>query len=122
MLVDDAKKLAAAIEEAINPGSAAGKGITATIKSEAMQPKSIPAGAGRPTFVRYYIHVDDGTRMAILNLGQAGELLDEIEPDWNPDRLFDAIRARDVPVEDSNAGDSNAGDSNAGDSNAGDSN
>ncbi|MGH3908876.1 MAG: hypothetical protein ACRDTE_32540 [Pseudonocardiaceae bacterium] len=112
MLVDDAKKLAAAIEEAINSGSVAGQGITTTIKSDELQPKSIPAGAGRPTFRRYYIHVDDGTRMATLNLGQAGELLDEIEPDWGPDRLFDAIRALDVPVEDSPADNSNVDNSN----------
>lgn len=112
MLVDDANKLATAIEEAVNSGSAAGQGITATVKSEAMEPKSIPAGAGRPRFIRYYIHVGDGTRLATLNLGQAGELLDEIEPDWGPDRLFDAIRAREVPVEDSSAEDSNVDNSN----------
>lgn len=103
MLVDDARNIAAAIEEAVNSGSApAGQGITATVKPEEMQPQSIPAGAGRPTFRRYYIHIDDGTRAATLDLGQASGLLDEIEPDWNPDRLFDAIRAHDVPVEDSN--------------------
>jgi hypothetical protein len=71
------------------------------VKTQQMQPKSIPAGAGRPTFIRYYIHIDDGARMATLDLGQAGGLLDEVEPDWDSDRLFAAIRARGVPVEDS---------------------
>jgi hypothetical protein len=63
-----------------------------------MRPKTVPAGAGRPTFINYYIQIEDDTRMATLTLGQAAELLDDAEPDWNPDRLFEAIRAMDVPV------------------------
>lgn len=100
MLVDDARNIASALEEAVN-AEATGQPVTATVKSEELQPQSIPAGAGRPTFRRYYIHVDDGTRRAVLDLGQAGGLLDEIEPGCGADRLFDAIRARDVPIEDS---------------------
>lgn len=101
MLVDDARNIASAIEQAVNAGSGAGREITATVKSEEMQPQSIPAGAGRPTFRRYYIHVDDGTRKAVLDLGQAGGVLEDIEPHADADRLFNAIRARDVPIEDS---------------------
>lgn len=100
MLVDDARNLASALEEAVNTGTA-GPAITTTVKAEEMQPQSIPAGAGRPTFRRYYIHVDDGTRRAVLDLGQAGDILDEIGSGCDADRLFAAISARDVPVEDS---------------------
>ncbi|MGH3975915.1 MAG: hypothetical protein ACRDS9_21680 [Pseudonocardiaceae bacterium] len=100
MLVDDARRITAAIEERLN--ASACQGTKATVKSEQMSPKTVPAGAGRPTFTNYYIQIDDGTRVATLTLGQAAELLDDIEPDWNPDRLFEAIRARDVPVEDKN--------------------
>jgi hypothetical protein len=38
--------------------------------------------------------------MATLTLDQAAWVLDDVEADWTPDRLFDAIRALDVPVED----------------------
>lgn len=104
MLVDDARELAAAMGERLHAG-AAGQTVKVTVKSHQLSPKSIPAGAGRPTFVRYYIRIDDGSRMATLDLGQAGGLLDEVEPDWDSDRLFAAIRARDVPVEDSDESD-----------------
>ncbi len=100
MLADDAREITAAIEERLN--ASACQGAKATVKSEQMSPKTVPAGAGRPTFTNYYIQIDDGTRMATLTLGQAAELLDDIEPDWNADRLFEAIRALDVPVEDKN--------------------
>jgi hypothetical protein len=96
MLVDDARNIASALEQAVNAGTA-GQVITATVISEEMQPQSIPAGAGRPTFRRYYIHIDDGSRRATLDLGQASGVLEEIEPDWDVDRLFDAIRAVTCP-------------------------
>ena len=97
MLADDAREIAAAIEERLN--ASACQGSKATVKSDEMKPKTVPAGAGRPTFVRYFIQIDDGTRMATLSLGQAAELLDDIKSDWDPDRLFEAIRALDVPVD-----------------------
>jgi hypothetical protein len=97
MLVDDARRIAAAIEERFN--ASACQGVKATVKSDQMSPKTVPAGAGRPTFTNYYIQIDDSTRMATLTLGQAALLLDEVEPEWEPDRLFDAIRALNVPVE-----------------------
>ncbi len=100
MLVDDARRIAAAIEERLN--ASACQGVKTTVKSEQMSPKTVPAGAGRPTFTDYYIQIDDGTRMATLNLGQAAGLLDDVEPDWDPDRLFEAISALNVPVEDTN--------------------
>jgi hypothetical protein len=96
MLVDDARKIATAIEERLNASDC--QGVKATVKSDEMRPKTVPAGAGRPTFISYYVQIEDDTRMATLTLGQAAELLDDVEPDWNPDRLFDAIRAMDVPI------------------------
>lgn len=101
MLVDDARSIASAIEQAVNAGAGPGQEITATVKAEELQPQSIPAGAGRPTFRRYYIHIDDGTRKAVLDLGQASGVLEDIESGGDVNRLFDAIRARDVPIEDS---------------------
>lgn len=101
MLVDDARTIASAIEQAVNAGAGTGRTITATVQAEELQPQSIPAGAGRPTFRRYYIHLDDGARRAVLDLGQASGVLDEIAPECDADRLFDAIRARGVSVEDS---------------------
>lgn len=101
MLADDAQKIATELEERLR-GGAVGEAVTVTVKAEKMSPASIPAGAGRPTFIRYYVRVDDGSRMATLDLGRAGQLLDEVEPDWDSDRLFAAISALEVPVEDSN--------------------
>lgn len=100
MLADDARRIAGAIEERFNTGS--GQGVKATVKAESTSPKTIPAGAGRPTFTRYYIRIDDGARMATVPLNQATGLLNDVKPDWGADRLFEAIRALDVPVEDSN--------------------
>ena len=91
MLVDDARRIAATIEERLN--ATACQGVKATVKSEQMSPERVPAGAGRPTFTNYYIQIDDGTRVATLTLGQAAGLLNDIEPDWDPDRLFEAISA-----------------------------
>ncbi|MFN2496130.1 MAG: hypothetical protein ABR608_09535 [Pseudonocardiaceae bacterium] len=102
MLGTDAERIAAEIEERVNARAGAGPQIKATVRKEASSPQSVPAGAGRPTFIRYFIHLDDGTRRATLGLGQAAALLDDVEPDWGPDRLFDAIRGLDVPVEDVN--------------------
>lgn len=100
MLADDARKVAGAIEERFNTG--AGQRVKATVKAETTSPKTIPAGAGRPTFTRYYIRIDDGSRLATVPLNQASKLLNDVEPDWDPDRLFEAIRVLDVPIEDAN--------------------
>jgi hypothetical protein len=97
-LEKDAERIAAAIEENFAGGTE--PGVRATVQSDKMSPKSIPAGAGRPLFINYYIHIEDGKRKAVLNMGQAGGLRDEIESDWDVDRLFDAIRGRDVEIED----------------------
>jgi hypothetical protein len=104
MLRDDAERIATAIEEHFTTGDATAPSVRATVKSDHTSPSAIPAGAGRPVFIRYYIRVDDGTRAATLELGQAGAILDEAAPDWDTDRFFDAIRAREVPIEDSTAG------------------
>lgn len=100
MLVDDARRIAATIGERLNAGAC--QGVEATVKTDQMTPKTIPAGAGRPTFTSYYIQIKDGTRIATLTLGQAAALVEDVEPTWDPDQLFDAIRALNVPVEDTN--------------------
>ncbi|MGH3720438.1 MAG: hypothetical protein ACRDRI_16660 [Pseudonocardiaceae bacterium] len=98
MLADDARKIAAAIEERLN--ASACQGVKTTVKSEQMSPKTVPAGAGRPILTNYFIQIDDGTRIAILTLGQAAGLLDDVALDWDTDQLFEAIRALNVSVED----------------------
>ncbi len=100
MLVDDARRIAASIEERLNASAA--RGAKASVKTDEMTPKSVPAGAGRPIFISYFIQIEDGTRIASLTLGQAAGLLEDIEPDWDSERLFEAIRALDVPIEDMN--------------------
>lgn len=98
MLADDAREIAAALEERLE--ASACQGVKAAVKVEELRPKSVPAGAGRPTFVNYYIRIDDSTRTVTLTLGEAAGLVDAIQPDWDADQLFSAIRAMDVPVED----------------------
>ena len=102
MLVDEARRIAAAVEERLNASGC--QGATATVKTDEVSPKSVPAGAGRPTFISYFIRIDDGTRMADLTLGQAAGLIDDIEPGWNADQLFEAIRAMEVPIEEKRSG------------------
>jgi hypothetical protein len=102
MLGEDARRIAAAIEERVNTGATSGRTVTATVDTQRAQPAVVPSGAGRPTFIRYHIRVDDGTRTATLDISQAAALLDDLEPGWDPDRLFAALRSRDVPVDDTN--------------------
>lgn len=97
LMAKDAQRIATAIEEHFAAGS---ENVRATVETDRNSPDSIPAGAGRPTFINYYIHVDDGKRKAVLNLGQAGGVLSELEPGCTADRLFDAVRERDVAIED----------------------
>jgi hypothetical protein len=97
MLVDDARRIAASIEERLN--ASACQGVKVNVKADEMSPESIPAGAGRPRFISYFIQIDDGTRRASLTLGQAAGLVEDVGPDWDSDRLFNAIRAMDVPIE-----------------------
>jgi hypothetical protein len=101
MLVDEARRIAAEIGERLNASGC--QGTEATVKTDEVSPKSVPAGAGRPTFISYFIRIKDDTRMAELTLGQAAGLIDDIEPGWNSDQLFDAIRAMDVPIEENPA-------------------
>ena len=102
MLADDARRIATSIEERLN--ASACQGVKASVKADEMSPKSVPAGAGRPVFISYFIQINDDARLASLTLGQAAGLLEDIEPDWDSDRLFDAIRALDVPIENVNRG------------------
>lgn len=96
MLQDDARRLAAAIEERVT-GSPA---VQATVDVEQTSPTDIPRGAGRPKFVRYHIKITDGVRAASMRLAEAEALLDDIEPGCGPDQLFDVVRRHDVTVHD----------------------
>jgi hypothetical protein len=102
MLVDEARRIAAAVEERLNASGC--QGAKATVKKDEVSPKSVPAGAGRPTFISYFIEINDGSRLAELTLGQAAGLIDDIEPGWNSDQLFEAIRAMDVPIQEHRTG------------------
>ncbi|MDQ3887122.1 MAG: hypothetical protein M3308_09010 [Actinomycetota bacterium] len=102
MLENDARRIAASIEDGINTGAAAGQEVKATVNAERWQPSTSAPGASLPTYTTYKIQINDGKRVAVLPLDQATTLLDEIEPGWDPDRLFAAIRSRDILVEDAN--------------------
>lgn len=102
MLVDEARRIAAAVEERLNTSGC--KGAKATVKKDEVSPKSVPAGAGRPTFISYFIQIKDDTRTADLTLGQAAGLIDDIEPGWTSDQLFEAISAMDVQVDENLSG------------------
>ncbi|MGH2733461.1 MAG: hypothetical protein ACRDJG_11095 [Actinomycetota bacterium] len=98
MLQGEALKIANAIEERVNKGHPTG-GITAKVETHTIRPGSTAPGAGPVAFAWYGIEITDGVRVAVLDLDDARSLLEEVEPDWDPDRLFDAIRAQGLPVE-----------------------
>lgn len=100
MLENDARRIAAAIEDGVNTGTATGQEVKATVNIDRWQPSTSAPGAGRPFFTTYKIQINDGTRVAVLGLDQATTVLENMEPGWDPDRLFEAIRSHDVPVED----------------------
>ncbi len=100
MLQSDARRIAAAIEERMHNGHPDDKAVTATVKADQERGELAAPGGGRPIFIRYHVEVTDGARLAVLGLDQASELLEDIEPGWDSDRLFDAIRSRGLPVED----------------------
>ena len=100
MLENDARRIAAAIEDGVNTGTTTGQEVKATVNAERWQPSTSAPGASLPTFTTYKIQINDGRRVAVLALEQATTLLNEMEPSWDPDRLFEAIRSRDIPVED----------------------
>lgn len=102
MLVDEARRIAAEVGERLNVSGC--QGAKATVRADEVSPKSVPAGAGRPTFISYFITISDDTRTADLTLGQAAGLIDDIEPGWNSDQLFEAIRAMNVPIEEAPSG------------------
>jgi hypothetical protein len=98
MLQGEALRIANTIQERMNAGQPTG-GITAKVETHRLRPESTAPGAGPVAFAWYGIEVTDGARTAVLNLDDARSLLEEIDSDWNPDQLFDAIRARGVSVE-----------------------
>lgn len=100
MLQTDAKRLATAIETQANADRPSSECITATVKADSQPARTLAPGAGRPIFTRYYIQITDGARVAMLDLDQASTLLEDLQPDWDPDQIFDALRSRGLPVED----------------------
>lgn len=98
MLRDEARKIAEAIDQRVN-ASEADKVVTASVETDQSRPIGVPIGAGRPTFIRYWIQISDGKRLASLDLGQAEQLPDMLEPGCDADQVFDAIRGWDVPIE-----------------------
>ncbi len=92
MLVDDANRIASAIAER------AGQDVGAKVHIEQKSPQSVPIGAGRPTFISYFVKIEDATRVAILGLDQAQVLLDQMQPGWDADQIFEAVRAQNVEV------------------------
>jgi hypothetical protein len=95
MLDADARRIADAIQER------SGGAVTATVGSNSTTPEGRPLpGGAQPTIVRYWIDVDDGTRRARLELGDANAVLDELTEGCDADRVFAAVTARGIAVED----------------------
>lgn len=92
MLVDDANRIAAAIAER------AGQDVGARVHFEQKTPQSVPFGAGRPLFISYFVKIEDATRVAILGLDEAQAVLDQMEPGWDAERIFEAVRGQNVEV------------------------
>lgn len=101
MLDAEARQLAAQLEDRVAAG-AEQQQLTATVRPEPIQPETSPLpGGAQPRMVRYRIEIADGSRVARLDLRQAGELLDTVEPGCDPERLFAAVRAQEIPIESS---------------------
>lgn len=99
MLESDAKKIVTAIQEKIGQDDNPEQELSAEVKTDRSQPSYSPPGAGRPTFIQYYIQISDGSRTAVLDLDQAGAVCDQIEPNADADSVFDAIRSQDVGID-----------------------
>lgn len=99
MLDSDARKVATAIEERVTGD--ADRPVSTKVSKERIRPQVAPTPGSTPPLIAYYfVEVTDGNRTAKLSLDEASDLLDEVQPGWDPDRLFDAIRAMELPVED----------------------
>lgn len=103
MLRSDARKIATALQEKVGEGATTGQGVSVTVETDQTQPNYSPPGAGRPTFIRYYIRISDGARTALLDLDQAAAVHHGIEADSDPDSVFDAIRSQEVSIEERDA-------------------
>ncbi len=99
MLESDARRIVTELQEKIGQDDTAEQALSVTVKTDRSQPSYAPPGAGRPTFIQYYIQVSDGSRTAVLDLDQAADVLDEIEPGADADSVFDAIRSHDVRID-----------------------
>lgn len=99
MLDSDARKVATAIEERVT--GAADRPVSTKVSKERIRPRVDPTPGSTPPLIAYYfVEVTDGKRTAKLTLDEASDLLDEVQPGWDPDHLFEAIRAMELAVED----------------------
>jgi hypothetical protein len=93
MLEADARRIAEALTER------AGGAVTAEARSSSLTPDGRPLpGGGRPTIVRYWIEVGDGSRAACLELDEATDLLDGLAAGTGSDGVFAAVAARGLQV------------------------
>ncbi len=99
MLRSDASRIATALQEKVGEGATTGQGVSVTVETDQTQPNYSPPGAGRPTFIRYYIRISGGARTALLDLDQAAAVHDGIQAGSDPDGVFDAIRSQEVSIE-----------------------
>jgi hypothetical protein len=95
MLDADARRIAEALRDR------AGGAVRAEARSEGATPDGRPLpGGGRPTIVRYWIEVGDGSRTTRLELDEATDLLDELAEGCGADGVFAAVAARGLEVRD----------------------
>lgn len=99
MFEGKARRVAADIEERMKGASSGGTPVRAEVQVHARRPESTAPGAGPVTFTWYEIRISDGTRVAGLEVEEAGALLGEIGEGWDAERLFAAIESLGVPVE-----------------------
>jgi hypothetical protein len=99
MIRDEAEKLSARLQERLDQGTSGSSGVAAAVEVTSKRVEFAAPGGARPTVVRYKITLTGGGLVARLGLDEAEALLDEIDPDWTADRLFEEIRSRGLPVE-----------------------
>jgi hypothetical protein len=98
MIRDEAEKLSTRLQERLAEG-ACGAAVTAAVEADSKRIEFAAPGGGRPTVIRYHITLTGGDRVARLGLDQAEALLSDLDPRWDPDRLFEEVRSRGMPVE-----------------------
>jgi hypothetical protein len=96
MIRDDAEKLSTLLTERLAHQA---PGVLAEVEALSNRIEFNAPGGGRPTLVRYKIRIRDEARVGHLGLDEAQALLDDLDPGWGPDRIFEEIAARGGAVE-----------------------